>query len=1641
MAQFEVQTIKAKQISNNEEQISNKLKQIEQELENVIGNLHMDSSGIEQVKKNLRTNLSNVTTLQQRIHVLSTTLSQISSLYDSTEKGIAGSSVNHSKITDAISRVKNLLSNVSDKLRQTASALGIDGSSAYSSDPVNLCNGNYVYENTFLTMDTVMDMKFRIFYNIQNKELGALGFGWTHTYEGRMIAEGDQLHLQMDDGSLLSFSRYKDGLYYPLNGTIGSCVETEEGTVFTDHDNFSYIFDKKGRMLGRKNIFGDAIDYIYNEEGNLDHVVDNYGNTISFSYNEKLQISEVHDQSGRKIQLAYKNGQLSALKNVEGRTIRYEYDKHGWLYKLYNANGLIGLVNTYDEQGRTIHQVFPDGGKVSYDYQDDQGLVVMTEQNGNQVTYEHDSLFRNTRILYENGEERFTYDTDHNKTSYTDKRGNVSRYQYDVNGNRTEYISPLGDKLTYSFTEFNQLASLRVNDQLIHKADYDSNHRISTKEDARGAKEFYIYDEKGNVISYIQPDGSQIHMEYNEYGHLLSMTNSMGGKRTYEYDARHNVTAETDALGNRTEYTYNDADELILVKDADGNCSSYVYDKSGNPISITDFNGNTTLYEYNCFNKPVKITDGDGNVSTFAYDEMWNLVKQTDPEGGVYTFEYDKLHRMIRSTDPNGAVNELKYDACDNLVERKDPNGGIHRLSYDALNRPNEVIDPMGFKVRSEYDAFGNVTKVLYQDGSREEYGYDLLGNMTSSTDPDGYRKQYSYDLSGNLISVYDGELCLEEYEYYPGGLLKKEKYLNGYSKEYIYDQNENLIQVINESGGSWNFTYDRLQRVIKAEDPSGASEIYQYDAMGNLIHKTDGMGNGTDYVYNASGMMTSMLDALGNETRYLYDRCNRISGIIQSEEGQIHPEMLNQFNEKQKGLHIARSNEKQKGLRITRFERDAAGNITKQTNPAGQETHYTYDAEGRLTSQLDPDGHLTSCLYNADGSQKGFTFADGRSIRLSYNGLKQLVEMEDWLGSTKIDVDRMGRTLSVTTPDEKHISYEWGSRGEQTGITYPDGKKMTYHYDNQLRLSSAILDDAEVRYSYYENGKLKEKIYSNGFCSRYAYHKTGALSEILHSKGQKIIEKSLYEYDKNQRKARILRQREDGEASGDYRYEYTEQGSLWKVTHDGRTEEEYRYDSCGNRIWSQIFGQETEYSYNRLDQLISKKDAFGLHSYSYDSRGNLMHEMLGEEVTREYTFYALNRLRSVETPQAVVSYRYDGFGNRVGRRVEDGKSIIESSYLYDISRDTHNMLQSVEGQKICDVLWDGSLLGLTHASGEEFYLHDERMTPQYVIGGNDILASYQYDSFGVVHSVRGKSSAIHGYTGHRPDPMTGFLHADARDYDPSTGRFLSLDPMPGVIGVGLTLNMYSYCKGDPINYTDPSGMIAAWLGAGIVGAVANVATKAAGDVVNSVKNRKITVSSWQSYVGTASGGFVQGTVFVASGGNMAAAGAAGSATESLVTGGLSMATHAKGYTKEDGYSVSKLLMDTATSAGTGAVAGFAFQSASKYIKIPGINKGRGSFEAVWKQVMTKAANGTIQNITAQTLMKGLTAYGLEHFADQIIKKGVDAVKDYGKDLGKKVAQNVIDKITEKYGPSTLATTLTTLLGVKTVTATCPAGA
>src|SRR5262249_12392795 len=92
----------------------------------------------------------------------------------------------------------------------------------------------------------------------------------------------------------------------------------------------------------------------------------------------------------------------------------------------------------------------------------------------------------------------------------------------------------------------------------------------------------------------------------------------------------------------------------------------------------------------------------------------------------------------------------------------------------------------------------------------------------------------------------------------------------------------------------------------------------------------------------------------------------------------------------------------------------------------------------------------------------------------------------------------------------------------------------------------------------------------------------------------------------------------------------------------------------------------------------------------------------------------------------------------------------------------------------------------------------------QQTDGSFQLYARQRYDESGVVTDAS-SALASYGYTGREYDE-TGLMYYRARYYYPTFRRFAQRDP----IGLAGGLNPYSYVGSNPVNLTDPTGMLAA---------------------------------------------------------------------------------------------------------------------------------------------------------------------------------------------------------------------------------------
>ena len=615
-------------------------------------------------------------------------------------------------------------------------------------------------------------------------------------------------------------------------------------------------------------------------------------------------------------------------------------------------------------------------------------------------------------------------------------------------------------------------------------------------------------------------------------------------------------------------------------------------------------------------------------------------------------------------------------------------------------------------------------------------------------------------------------------------------------------------------------FTYDALGRVTKAEDEKGNVTCYEYTLNGNLAKVTDALGNETFYQYDAMGQLVQT-------------SCTGTNG----EEPQN-----------------------------TVYTWDKEGHVTTVTDALGDIERYTYDPAGKMRAKVDKDGYETTFHYGTNGQVEEICYADGRKVSLTYNAIRQLEEVKDWLGTTKIAMDEAGRIASVTDPYGKTVGYEWGSMGERTAVLYPDGKKTVYEYNEAMQISAMKIFSGEmrentIRYSYDEFGRLIGKQLPGRNYTDYRYNAAGKLEDILH-KGADFTERCHYSYDVMGNKVMAEKERPGlPEDSGSFSYCYDALNRLTTVAQNGQTLRTYSYDAFGNRSskteYQTAGGLVTTYRYNTRNQLLQETNANGTKDYAYDHRGNLLSVTSGEEVLRAYGFDAANQMNSSmgmtdgQIKKAV--YQYNGLGHRMEQSIAAGDAAPEQTirYTLDLTRQYHNLLQKTENNVEQTYFWDGNVMGMEEEGREHFYFQDDLGSPMRLADeAGRSEETYGFDEFGndirTAKDIFKDSLQSFGFTGYQMDSAGGLYFAQARRYDAGVGRFVSEDFIKGHIAVPYTMNHYNYCWNRPMDLVDLNGM---WpslkdIGEGIKSTLSSVAETVSDTAQSAVEGIKETASN-----------------------------------------------------------------------------------------------------------------------------------------------------------------------------------------------------
>lgn len=1092
----------------------------------------------------------------------------------------------------------------------------------------------------------------------------------------------------------------------------------------------------------------DQTEFIFDSSFRLISIRDKNANTITYSYNSSGKLSSIKDTKGHELALSYNSsGLLASVNDWTGRKVQYGYDAQS------------NLVNVTD----------PKGGVMRYEYDSNNKLTKVINRLGQVVTENTYTPESKIATQKDSGGSvvSFNYDESTRTVNASDNLGRTGKVVYDTKARITSSTDALNNPISYTYGS--ELAPLTVTDK-------------------RGYKTTFTYDTAGNLTSLTLPTSKKITYTYDSLNRLTRISDGRYGFTSkvtnLTYNSTGDLTAKSEA-GLTTNYTYDSSGEMLSLTNPLNQKTTWTRDAFGNPLTVVDPLNNTTTFVYDSLSRKTSEQDAESKSVTYTYDLNNNLESRTDTFG-PYRYSYDAENRVIKETKPNLTTTEYTYnqangltsvkdsmnnltsygyDSYKNLISQQNALSQTSLFSYDKMNQPIQSTTPQGKIAKWEYDKSGNITKTIDANGNAILYTYDNLNRVTQKSYPNSSSVTYSYDDRNNLIRMTD----------------------TIGTTTYTYDTFDRLTKVTNPYSRSISYSYDSADNLTKITYPDGKAVTYSYDSSNQLKSVSDWNSNTTTYSYFKNGLLQSKLLPNGISGNYLYDGSNKLMG-----------------------LEYIRS-----GVSLAKFSyvRDNLGNITKVTEegsyfsgatptptptptvaPTNTPTPTPTGTVPTPTPTRTPTPTPTSGVTptptpggasGADLVITGITIGPNPDIPSDYD-ITVSFKNQGNVATTALSF-RVGFYYDITNPptpititNDTEPYFNTVSPGETASVTqslvdFTSGNHTVWAYvDQNLKVS-------ETNESNNSSGPYNLTVAAINSQSFFAkLNIMPAITDIFTPR--KVSAQTLpLQFNSN--------------------FSYDSLGRIVSAVYPDKSYS-YTYDQVDNRISQNIAGQTTNYTYNSDSQLTSD----GISAFTYNANGDLVTKASSTS-TQSYQYDFDDRLTSFVKGGVTTTYQYDGHGNRIQKSV--GGTV--TRFVNDISGELENVLAETNSSNTIQkwYVYGASLISLgSSASSSRLYpLTDGIGNTRFVTNySGDKVKQYEYDPFGNIRSSSGVNDSNYRFAGEQLDPESEMYYLRARYYEPSSGRFITRDPVMGDLARPQTQNPYAYALNNPNTYSDPSG-------------------------------------------------------------------------------------------------------------------------------------------------------------------------------------------------------------------------------------------
>ncbi|MFG3427622.1 RHS repeat domain-containing protein [Streptomyces californicus] len=770
---------------------------------------------------------------------------------------------------------------------------------------------------------------------------------------------------------------------------------------------------------------------------------------------------------------------------------------------------------------------------------------------------------------------------------------------------------------------------------------------------------------------------------------------------------------------------------------------------------------------------------GDTPSAKYAYGlerdkAPWTSAATLKADGTSYKTVYALLDSMLRPVQtqgpsPNGGriLTDTRYDSRGLADE-------TYADVYDKDNAPSSTYAKVPYGSGSQtlivYDGAGRSTKSTFIVNGVKKWdtATTYTGDSTATTAPAGGNASRTItDVLGRLkeTRTYAGTQP-DDTQY---GATLGTPYTRA-AHTHTRDGKPETITGIDDT--QWSYTYDLFGRQRTTTDPDKGKSTTGYTELDQMDSITDSENKVLLYEYDELGRKTKQWQASRTDANlqaeWTFDSIAGAKGLpvastrYELGKGQIGSNAYTKQVTAYDALNRATA------ATVTLPPADAL--VTSRAVEETSTTEVAYRLDGTLKSLKSAAGgglaaETVTADYNADnGLLTGLSGASGYLLGANYTSLGQVAQLQ--LGtSTAAGTKRVfqtntyeagtGRLLTAATDDQtrgpvQDLNYTYDQAGNVTAIadqanigTGTDNQCFTYDGNNRLTEAwTPKTTDCAV------TGRTAANIGGPApYWTSYTYNKAGQRQTEKQNVGTPVTRTYCY------------------------------------------NDPDHPHGLTATTTNSTCTGVAAQYTYDKTGNTTTRV------------------EKAGSSTTQSLQWNAEGKPAKLTEGTTATDYVYDANGELLIRRdrASSGETVL---YLGD----TEVHLKS--GKKWANRYYSaaGSTIAIrSNQTGTEklsFLAADHHSTSSIAITSDTTqTVTKRYSTpFG---SSRGNTTGIwpddKSFLGKTDDKTTGLTHIGAREYDPTIGQFISVDPLLETTK-HQTLNGYSYAANSPVTYSDPTG-------------------------------------------------------------------------------------------------------------------------------------------------------------------------------------------------------------------------------------------